>query len=512
METASTVLRLEGIRKGFPGVKALDGVSMEFRRGEVHALVGENGAGKSTLMKILSGVYRADEGRVLLNGAPATFQDPHQAQLAGISIIFQEFSLIRGFDVTENVFLNREPTRLLGHLDRRGARERTRALLAEIGIELDVDRKVGELSVVQQQVVEIVKALSVTASVLIMDEPSAALTDKELKKLFEIIRTLKARGVTVIYISHMLNEVFQIADRVTVLKDGKVVGTRDAADLTKDELVRMMVGRSIEDFYPPLATGHGEPVLEVRGMAKRGQLADISFQLHAGEIVGVAGMVGSGRNLLARCILGLERYDHGALQVKGRPYAPRSFADAMAAGFGYIADDRKTQGILGPMSVKENATVADLPTYLSFGFLRHAREAADTRRQVERLGIRTAGIGQSVETLSGGNQQKVLLARWLLREPDVYVISEPTRGIDVGAKAEIYRLMREVTAAGKAILMISSELTEVIGMSDRILVMHSGRIQGTLEQRARKASEEEILSLAVGHVFSIREGVEDHAS
>jgi ribose transport system ATP-binding protein len=512
METASTVLRLEGIRKEFPGVKALDGVSMEFRRGEVHALVGENGAGKSTLMKILSGVYRADEGRVLLNGAPAAFQDPQQAQLAGISIIFQEFSLIRGFDVTENVFLNREPTRLLGHLDRRRARERARALLAEIGIELDVDRKVGELSVVQQQVVEIVKALSVTASVLIMDEPSAALTDKELKKLFEIIRTLKARGVTVIYISHMLDEIFQIADRVTVLKDGKVVGTRVAAELTKDELVRMMVGRSIEDFYPPLAAGRGEPVLDVRGLGKRGQLADISFQLHAGEIVGIAGMVGSGRNLLARCILGLERCDQGELQVKGRPYAPRSFADAMAAGFGYIADDRKTQGILGPMSVKENATIADLPTYLSFGFLRHAREAADTRRQVERLGIRTAGIGQSVETLSGGNQQKVLLARWLLREPDVYVISEPTRGIDVGAKAEIYRLMREVTAAGKAILMISSELTEVIGMSDRILVMHAGRIQGTLEQRARKASEEEILSLAVGHVFSIREEAQGHAS
>ncbi len=512
METASTVLRLEGIRKGFPGVKALDGVSMEFRRGEVHALVGENGAGKSTLMKILSGVYRADEGRVLLNGAPAIFQDPHQAQLAGISIIFQEFSLIRGFDVTENVFLNREPTHLLGHLDRRGARERTRALLAEIGIELDVDRKVGELSVVQQQVVEIVKALSVTASVLIMDEPSAALTDTELKKLFEIIRTLKARGVTVIYISHMLDEVFEIADRVTVLKDGKVVGTRAAAELTKDELVRMMVGRSIEDFYPPLAASRGEPVLDVRGLGMRGQLADVSFQLHAGEIVGVAGMVGSGRNLLARCILGLERHDRGELQVKGRPYAPRSFADAMAAGFGYIADDRKTQGILGPMSVKENTTIADLPAYLSFGFLRHAREVADTRRQVERLGIRTAGIGQSVETLSGGNQQKVLLARWLLREPDVYVISEPTRGIDVGAKAEIYRLMREVTAAGKAILMVSSELTEVIGMSDRILVMHSGRIQGTLDQRARKASEEEILSLAVGHVFSIREGVEGHAS
>jgi ribose transport system ATP-binding protein len=511
MEAASTVLRLEGIRKGFPGVKALDGVSLELRRGEVHALVGENGAGKSTLMKILSGVYQADEGRIFLNGAPVAFHSPHEAQLAGISIIFQEFSLIRGFDVTENVFLNREPTRLLGHLDRRSARERTRTLLKEIGIELDVDRKVGELSVVQQQVVEIVKALSVTASVLIMDEPSAALTDKELKKLFEIIRTLKARGVTVIYISHMLEEVFEIADRVTVLKDGKVVGTRPAAELSKDELVRMMVGRSIEDFYPPLSAQVGEPALEVRGLGKQGQLSDVAFQLHAGEIVGIAGMVGSGRNLLARCILGLERYDRGEILVKGRRYAPRGFADAMAAGIGYIADDRKTLGILGPMTVKENATITDLPAYLRFGFLRHAREARDARSQVDRLGIRATGIGQTVETLSGGNQQKVLLARWLLCEPDVYIISEPTRGIDVGAKAEIYRIMREVTAAGKAILMISSELTEVIGMSDRILVMHAGRIQGTLEQRARKASEEEIMSLAVGHVYSIREGADGHA-
>ena len=298
---------------------------------------------------------------------------------------------------------------------------------------------------------------------------------------------------------------------MTVLKDGRVVGTRDAAELTKDQLVRMMVGRSIEDYYPPLASGRGEPLLRVKGLSKQGQLSDIRFDLHAGEIVGVAGMVGSGRNLLARCLLGLERYNRGELEVRGRRYAPRGFDDAMAAGMGYIADDRKALGILGPMTVKENATIANLPAYLHFGFLRHAREAADTRREVDRLGIRTAGIGQVLETLSGGNQQKVLLARWLLREPDVFIISEPTRGIDVGAKAEIYRIMREVTAAGKAILMISSELTEVIGMSDRILVMHAGRIQGTLEQQPKKASEEQILSLAVGHVYSIGEGGQDHA-
>jgi inositol transport system ATP-binding protein len=427
--------------------------------------------------------------------------------MAGISIIFQEFSLIRGFDVTDNVFLNREPTRVLGHLDKRAARERTRALLAEIGIELDINRKVDELSVVQQQVVEIVKALSFTASVLIMDEPSAALTDKELQKLFQIIRALTARGVTVIYISHMLDEVFEIADRVTVLKDGRVVDTRPVQDLTKDELVRLMVGRTIEDYFPGLAASARGPVaLEVRDLQKSGRLSDIGFQLHAGEILGIAGMVGSGRNLLARCILGLEPYDKGDIVIKGNRRAPRNFHDAMATGFGYITDDRKALGILGPMSIQENVTIASLSSYLAFGFLRRRRENADTRREVERLEIKSTGIAQPVETLSGGNQQKVLISRWLLREPDVFVISEPTRGIDVGAKAEIYRIMREVTAAGKAILMISSELTEVIGMSDRILVMRSGRIEGVIDQHAGRASEEQIMSLAVGHVYAIHQG------
>ncbi len=506
MEGTGEVLRLEAITKTFPGVKALDGVSLAFRRGEVHGLVGENGAGKSTLMKILSGVHRADSGRILLNGAEASFRDPQEAQEAGVSIIFQEFSLIRGFTVAENVFLNREPVRFLGHLDRRAARERTRALLDGIGIELDVDRKVEELSVVQQQVVEIVKALSFTAQVLIMDEPSAALTDKELRKLFEIIRTLTAKGVTVIYISHMLEEVFEIADRVSVLKDGRVMGTRTTRELTRDELVRMMVGRTIEDYFPPLGGEPGRVLLEVRGLSRRGSLDGIGLELRAGEILGVAGMVGSGRNLLARCILGLEAWDAGEIVVAGRGRPPRSFHEAMAAGFGYITDDRKAQGILGPMSVKENVTIANLASYLGLGFLYRRRENADARREVETLGIKATGIGQAVETLSGGNQQKILIARWLLRQPDVFVISEPTRGIDVGAKAEIYRIMREVTAAGKAILMISSELPEVIGMSDRILVMRSGRVAGTVDQHAGRATEEQIMSLAVGHEYSFHRG------
>jgi len=506
MASSETVLKLEKITKTFPGVKALDNVSLDFARGEVHGLVGENGAGKSTLMKILSGVYQADAGAVFLNGAPVSFRNPHEAQLAGVSIIFQEFSLIRGFDVADNVFLNREPTRGLGHMDKRLARERTRKLLAEIGFELDVTRRVDELSVVQQQVVEIVKALSFTASVLIMDEPSAALTDKELRKLFEIIRTLSSRGVTVIYISHMLEEIFQIADRVTVLKDGKVVGTRPISELTRDDLVRMMVGRTIEDYFPDLGKSRGPALLEVRGLGKAGRLT-ISFDLHAGEILGIAGMVGSGRNLLARCILGLEPWDTGQILVKGAVRPCRSFRDAMNVGFGYVTDDRKALGILGRMTITENLTIASLRSYLAFGFLRRGRETADSRRQVELLRIRSTGVAQVVETLSGGNQQKVLISRWLLRNPEVLVISEPTRGIDVGAKAEIYRILRELAGAGKAILMISSELTEVIGMSDRIVVMRSGALEGIIDQHDGKASKEQIMSLAVGHAWSFARGV-----
>jgi ABC-type sugar transport system ATPase subunit len=506
MADRETVLKLEKITKTFPGVKALDDVNLDFTPGEVHGIVGENGAGKSTLMKILCGVYQPDAGQVFLNGVPVSFRNPHEAQLAGISIIFQEFSLIRGFDVADNIFLNREPTRGLGHLDRRRARERTRDLLSDIGFDLDVTRRIEELSVVQQQVVEIVKALSFTASVLIMDEPSAALTDKELRRLFEIIRTLKARGVTVIYISHMLEEIFQIADRVTVLKDGKVVGTRPITELTREVLVRMMVGRTIEDYFPDLGKSNGPVALQVRGLARAGKLSDISFDLCAGEILGIAGMEGSGRNFLARCILGLEAWDTGQIRVKGSVRPCRSFRDAMNAGFGYVTDDRKALGILGRMTITENLTIASLRDYLAFGFLRRSRENADARRQVEQLRIRSTGITQPVETLSGGNQQKVLISRWLLRNPEVLVISEPTRGIDVGAKAEIYRIMRELAAAGKAILMISSELTEVIGMSDRIIVMRSGAIEGIIDQRDRKASEEQIMSLAVGHAWSFAGG------
>ena len=505
-ERTDSVLTLSGISKEFPGVKALDNVSLELKRGEVHGLVGENGAGKSTLMKILSGVYSADSGEILLEGKPLAVKNPHEAQDAGISIIFQEFSLIKTFDVADNVFLNREPSRGMGTLNKGEARRRTRDLLETIGFDLDIDTKISELSVVQRQVVEIVKALSVTAKVLIMDEPSAALTDKELKKLFEIITSLKEKGVTVIYISHMLDEIFEIADRVTVLKDGMVMGTRFREELTREELVRLMVGREIKDYFPDLAKKQQEPILEVSGLKNEDTLKDITFTLRRGEILGIAGMVGSGRNSLARTILRIEKPTAGTIRLKEKEMSIHSVFDAIEAGFGFITDDRKNLGILGPMSVGANITIAHLKQYLQYGFFQLRKEREDSAAQVELLNIKATGLRQEMENLSGGNQQKVLISRWLLRKPDIFIFSEPTRGIDVGAKAEIYRIMRHVVDTGKAAIMISSELPEIIGMSDRILIMRSGMLAGEIDQHDHRATEEEIMSLAVGHEYTIHLG------
>ncbi len=500
------MLELAGITKRFPGVLALDSVNIGFRRGEVHALVGENGAGKSTLMKILSGVYQPDSGAIVFRGKPAAFRNPRQAQNAGIATIFQEFSLIRNFTVAANVFLNREPTMFAGFKDMRTARRKTRNLLEEIGFDLDVDAKIEDLTVVQQQVVEIVKALSITASVLIMDEPSAVLTDKEVKRLFQIIRTLKARGVTVIYISHMLGEIFEIADRATVMKDGRTVGTKEIRNTSKEELIRMMVGREIRDFFPASAKTQGEELLSVSGLCRQSDLCDISFSLHAGEILGVAGMAGSGQTALARCLFGVEAADSGEIKLGGRSLKLKSVRQAIAAGIGYISEDRKNYGILGPMPVRVNITVADLGRFLRAGFLSGRSEREEAQKKIKELGIKVSGMNQRADTLSGGNQQKMLIARWLLKKPRIFIIVEPTRGIDVGAKTEIYRIMRRLVESGSGIIMISSELPEVIGLSDRIMVMRSGKVEGFVDQSDGLTTEEYVMSLAVGHHYTFREG------
>ena len=495
------ILEFRGITKEFPGVKALDDISMSFRYGEVHALCGENGAGKSTLMKILSGVYQPTSGELYYKGKRKVFKNPHQAQLDGISIIFQEFSLIRNFDVVDNVFINREPSNKLGHIDRKEAERLTEALLKELDIDLDLKAKVGSLTVVQQQIVEIVKALSVDASILIMDEPSAALTDKEVRKLFDIIRMLKAKGVTVIYISHMLEEIFEICDRVTVIKDGQYIGTKDTTDTDKDGLIRMMVGRDIEDYFPALPAKQEKTILQIKNLHKGQDLKDINFELFEGEVLGVAGMVGSGRTMLAQCLLGIEEFDRGEIVVNNQPQQIKSVSHAMACGLGYLPADRKNLGILGPMTVKENMTLANLAGYLVSGFLKKMEEVKDAESQIRMLDIKTPTMEHSIGNLSGGNQQKVIISRWLLKKPTIYIFAEPTRGIDVGAKAEIYKIIRDVASGGNAVVMISSELPEIIGMSDRIMVMNEGVVTGLIDQHAKQATEEEILSMAVGHEY-----------
>ena len=502
------ILEFQGISKSFPGVKALDNISMEFRYGEVHALVGENGAGKSTLMKILSGVYTPDSGKIIYQGRETVLKNPHQAHLDGISIIFQEFSLINHMTVAENVFLNREPVNPLGFLKKKIVREKVKALAMRLEIDLDVDTRISELSVVEQQLVEIMKALSVDANILIMDEPSAPLTDKELKKLFEIIESLKSEGVTVIYISHMLEEVFEIADRVTVIKDGKGMGTFQVADISKDILVKHMVGRDIQDIYPPPGNPSEEILLKIEGLTLGKELKEISFTLRKGEVLGFAGMVGSGRTLLVKAILGIVRKDSGSIFLRGEETEIPNIKTAIEKGFCYIPSDRKNEGIISSMNIMENTTITSLSDYLKHGLIIHSEERDATLKQVEALSTKTPSIYTKIENLSGGNQQKVLLSRALLTAPEIYVIVEPTRGIDVGAKHEIYKIIRELTDKGNSVLMISSELPEVLGMSNRIMVLYRGELAGIIDQNKGPSSEEEILSMAVGHEYSLqKEGV-----
>ncbi len=499
------ILEFRGIDKQFPGVMALSDVNMAFKPGEVHALVGENGAGKSTLMKILSGVYQPTRGKIIYRGHDFVLQNPHHAQTAGISIIFQEFSLINTLDVTENVFLNREPLTRFGLFDKKKASARTVQLLDSIGIKLDVSSKIRDLSVIEQQTVEIVKALSIDADIIIMDEPSAALSDKELSKLFDIIHKLRSDGKTIIYISHMLEEVFSIADRVTVLKDGKVMATENTCDIDRNRLVSLMVGREIDDVYPELPEETGETILSVEALSGEG-IENITLKLKKGEILGVAGIAGSGRSALVETILGLRQGNSGNMELNDISVKFKNIREAISAGFCYIHSDRKNKGIIAPESITVNTTITNLDEYKGRFLLKKNREEKVTREQAELLGTRMAGINQKIEELSGGNQQKVLLSRALLKEPAIYIINEPTRGIDVGAKHEIYKIMRELTSQGKSIIMVSSELPEIIGMSDRIAVMNFGRLAGVLDQHKKRYSEEEILSLAVGHEYQLPAG------
>jgi ABC-type sugar transport system ATPase subunit len=491
---AACVLRLEDVARAFSGIQALGGVSFDLRAGEVHALVGENGAGKSTLIKIVSGAYVPDSGTIEIDGVAHAALTPEAARDLGIGVVYQEFNLLPELSVAENIFLGAQPTGALGFLDTAARRRRTLALLERLGAHLDPDKLVKHLTVGEQQIVEIAKALAMDARILIMDEPSAVLPSHDMDRLYAVIRALRANGASVIYISHRLDEIFLIADRVTVLKDGRSVMTKAVADTTRAELINSMVGRTFTEQYPPADAEIGETLLEVRSLSVDGVVHNVSFSVRAGEIVGLAGLGGSGRTTVARALVGLASIDSGDIRLGGQP-APKNPAQAARMGVALVPEDRKAFGLVLSHSVRFNLTLPNLGRLLRWGLvLLRRREAPLVDTGVRRLQIRAPGPETPVENLSGGNQQKVVLAKWLVGEPRLVVLDEPTRGVDVGAKAEIYARMRELTRQGVGIIMVSSELPELLGMSDRILVFHEGRLSGELPRA--EASEQKVMYLA----------------
>lgn len=488
------VLRVEQIQKSFPGVKALDNVTFDIRKGTVHALVGENGAGKSTLIKILAGIYQADSGKIILDGTERFFKTPHEAQLAGISVVHQEFKLSEPLTVAENIFL--------GHLiyknglvDWKAMRKKTVEMMEELEIDIDPDETVSNLSVAKKQIVEICKAINLHASLLIMDEPSATLTVKEQEIMFNIIRKLNREGMTIIYISHRLEEVFNLADYVTVLRDGKLVDTLPIDKVDRKKLISLMVGRELVDEYPKETVPIGETVLEVKGLTRKGVIQDISFYVRKGEILGFAGLVGSGRTETARAVLGIDKPDSGEILLNGKPVMHKSFKSAISNGLGLVPEDRKLQGLVQILPVKENISMVSIGKIIVGGIIQPRLEDKYAREYVKKLKISTPSLDTQVQYLSGGNQQKVVIAKWLMQQSDIIFMDEPTRGVDVGAKTEIYMLMNEMVKQGKSIVMISSELPEILGMSDRIMIMHEGRIVGELERN--EATQEKIMSLCI---------------
>ncbi len=495
-EAPPPLLSVAGIEKSFPGVKALKGVRLRLHRGEVHAIVGENGAGKSTLIKILAGVHRPDAGTTHIDGRSVHFSTPIEAQQAGIAVIYQEFNLIPGLTVRENILLGHEQASW-GFFSKRKEHRIVEELFERMNVRIDPEAICAELSVAQQQLVEIAKSLSVGARIIVMDEPSATLTNQEVETLFTIIRDLKSQDIGIIYISHRLDEIFAVADVVTVLRDGEYIGTHPINTVDRDRLIEMMVGRSIENEFPKHKHPIGEVRLEVRDLAAAPDAPGASFQVHRGEVVGLTGLVGAGRTELARLIFGADRASRGTILLDGAPIAIRSPQDAIEQGICLLTEDRKAQGLVLGLSSRENFALANLDHWSRFGFVRKGEERNRFEQYIESLKIKVSHQDQLAQNLSGGNQQKVLIARWLESNSDVIIFDEPTRGIDVGAKYEIYLLMNKLAEAGKAIIMISSELPEVLGMSDRILVMHEGRISGEIQDVAH-ATQEDIMSLAVG--------------
>lgn len=495
-EMSDVKMRISGVEKSFPGVKALSNIDFSVRKGTVHALCGENGAGKSTLMKIIMGLYKADKGQIFIDDKPVEIKNPIQAREYGISMIAQELNYVPELSVEENLFLGRLPVNSFGKVDWKKVRKETIQFLKDENLPYEPTQKLKTLTVSDIQMLEIIKAVTNNAQIVIMDEPTSSITEREVKQLFEKIEELKAKGVAIIYISHKMDEVFQIADDITILRDGEVVSSDRAEDLDLDTVIARMVGRKLSNVYPKEDIPLGEKLIEVEGFAQEGLFEDIDFYARKGEIVGFAGLIGAGRTEVMRSIFGLDPHQAGTVKIDGKPVTINSASDSIKNGLVMLSESRRDDGIIPVRSVQENATLASMKKYIYGGYTHKGKEKKEVKEMFEKMNVKTPSLDTAISTLSGGNQQKVLLARWMLCDPEVMILDEPTRGIDVGAKYEIYKLMTEIVKEGKAVVMVSSELPELIGMCDRIYVMCQGRITGCISKE--EFSQESVMKFATG--------------
>ncbi|HWK24155.1 MAG TPA: sugar ABC transporter ATP-binding protein [Ureibacillus sp.] len=491
------MIQMSGISKAFNGNVVLENVQFELANGEIHALMGENGAGKSTMMKILSGIYTKDTGEIKVDGQAVQFKSPKDAEKLGINVIHQELNILPDLTVAQNLFLGKELTYgKTGILKNRQMEKEASQLLSKLGLDINPRTRTGDLSVGKQQIIEIAKAIASDAKYIVMDEPTAALTDREIETLFKTVNELKAKGISFVYISHRMEEIFAICDRITILRDGQYVGVRNIPETNFDEIVAMMVGRQLGERFPSRNSKIGETKLEVRNLTSNGVFKDISFKLRKGEVLGVAGLMGAGRTEVAQTLFGYRKTNSGEILIDGKKATIKSPIEALKNGIGFVTEDRKTQGLVLDFSIKENITLANLEKCSASGIMKNEKENKMVSKYIEDLKIRTSGPEQSAKSLSGGNQQKVVIAKWLGTEPEILILDEPTRGVDIGARKEIYHIINQLAEAGVAILMISSELPEVIGMADRVIVMREGKLTG--EVMKEHMTQEVIMQYATG--------------